>query len=90
MEQLLKTKDTHTDLLNEREKQAQEVDRNYEAFKKIEPSLLPSRKGQFALLHHGEIVGFFKSAWAAYLSGRKRFRDGAFSFQQVAAAYRSS
>ena len=74
MEQLLKTKDMHADLLNEREKQAQEVDRNYKAFKKIEPSLLPSRKGQFALLRHGEIVGFYASARKALLSVRSYSR----------------
>lgn len=63
--------------------QPSEVDRNYEAFVAQLPSILASRRGQFALLHTGEIVEYFGSAVAAAIEGHLRFGDGAYSVQEV-------
>jgi hypothetical protein len=61
----------------------QEIDRNWERFLELLPGLKAAHEGQFALLRHGEIVGFFGSAIDAQIAGNQRFEDGIFSFQIV-------
>ena len=60
-----------------------EVDRNYEAFQARLPELLPTSRGQWALLRHGEVEVIFDTARDAQLAGEKLFDDGLFSVQQV-------
>lgn len=60
-----------------------EVDRNYDAFEAALPSLLPDKRGQFALLRGGTIVHLYASEGAALMAGRQLFDDGLFSVQEV-------
>ena len=59
------------------------VDRNYEAFRKQLPGLLETNQGQFALLHHGEIIKFFDTVREAVLYGQDNFDDDLYSVQEV-------
>lgn len=60
-----------------------EVTNNYAAFVAILPRFLGSHRGQFALLHHERIQGFFSDAVQAFSHGYKEFGEGNFSVQQV-------
>ena len=60
-----------------------ELRRNYDAFLKILPTIMPSHKGQYALLRHGQIVGYHDRLPDAILSGRRQFPDQLFSVQEV-------
>jgi len=60
-----------------------EVDRNFDAFTALLGELLPSRRGEFALLHSGAIVSFHASEHEALACGREQFPDGIFSVQEV-------
>jgi hypothetical protein len=63
--------------------QSNEVDKNYEAFLAILPKILCTHNGSFALLHEGEVQGFFDSSIDAYLEGIEKIGVGNFSIQQV-------
>lgn len=57
--------------------------KNYEAFAKKLPELLPAHRGKFALMRDGEVTEFFDTAGDAYLAGQKLYPDGGFSVQEV-------
>ena len=59
------------------------VDQNYEVFRKQLPGLLETNQGQFALLHHGEIIKFFDTVQEAVLYGQDNFDDDLYSVQEV-------
>ena len=63
--------------------QQQEVDRNYEAFKKVLPELLKSDPGRTALMRGGEVVMCFDTERDAIQAGRRFFEDRRFSIQKV-------
>ena len=63
-----------------------EIERNFEAFQKQVPDLIPSKEGKFALMHSESIEGFFDSLTEAIVTGHRRFANGMFSIQQVTAA----
>jgi hypothetical protein len=66
------------------DKLQEEVDRNYAAFMKGLPSLLPAHRGKFALMRQGKIVEFFDTARDAHVAGRELFKeDGLYSVQEV-------
>ncbi len=60
-----------------------EVDRNYEAFKKVLPGLLKSDPGRIALMHGGEVVMCFDTERDAIEAGRRFFEDRRFSIQKI-------
>ncbi len=60
-----------------------EIERNLEVFKARLPSLLESQKGRYALMRHGEIVGFYDTIRDAQVTGGKFYDDGLFSVQKV-------
>jgi hypothetical protein len=62
----------------------EQLQKNYDAFVKRLPELLPLHGGKFALMHEGEIVEFYDSARDAYVSGLKAYPDQNFSIQEVA------
>ncbi len=64
----------------------QEIRKNYEAFKRMLPSLAVSHPGKFALMRGGEIVEIFDTANDAYRAGMKLFEDGLFSVQEITEA----
>jgi hypothetical protein len=62
-----------------------EIDSNNRAFQKLLNNLLPSHKGDFALMRLGQIVDFYSSRIEAYYEGERRFsRDHLYSIHQVA------
>ena len=63
--------------------QQQEVDRNYEAFKKMMPDLLKSDPGRVALMRGGEVVMCFDTERDAIEAGRRFFEDRRFSIQKI-------
>jgi hypothetical protein len=63
--------------------QATEVDRNFEEFKKLLPSLLQEHKGQFALMRDARIVSYYPSFADALTAARKSYSDKRFSIQEV-------
>lgn len=64
------------------DKQA-EIDRNYEAFRKILPSLMETHVGRFALMRYEEPVAFFDTVRDAMVYAVKTYEDGLFSVQEV-------
>jgi hypothetical protein len=60
-----------------------EVDTNYEAFVALLPNILERRRGQYALLHQGQVSGYYGSALDAATDGHRRFGEGAYSVQEV-------
>jgi hypothetical protein len=61
-----------------------QVKRNYEAFERLLPTLLPEHAAKFALMRNAEIVEFFDTARDAFVAGQRLFeQDGLFSVQEV-------
>ena len=61
----------------------EEIQRNLAQFLEALPSLVPDHKGEYALLRHGRIEGFFGCALDAQVAGNQRFDDQIFSIQRV-------
>ena len=61
----------------------QEVDDNYEAFKKALPQLLARHPNRWALMRRGEFVDFFDTLRDAELVGTLFYDHGLFSVQEV-------
>jgi hypothetical protein len=66
-----------------KDKHQEEVDRNYEEFLKLLPSLLTTHRDKFALMKGGKILGFYSTANDAAVAGETFIPDGLFSIQQV-------
>lgn len=60
-----------------------EIALNYDVFQRMLVQLLPEHRGEFALIRHKKIVGFFKDPGAAYREGLARYQDELFSLQEV-------
>jgi hypothetical protein len=60
-----------------------EVEQNYAAFALKLPGLLKTRRGKFALMHRGDIIGFFDTLGDAVRSGKLKFDQEYFSVQEV-------
>ncbi len=63
--------------------QKHEIDQNYDFFRRALSKLLPSHRGEFALIRSKKIVGFFNGPGDAYRAGLDRFPDEIFSIQEV-------
>ena len=63
--------------------QSQELRRNYDVFREILPTILPTHQGKYALMRHGIIVAYFDNLREAILSGRSQYKDRVFSVQEV-------
>ncbi|HIJ44063.1 MAG TPA: hypothetical protein HPP50_03795 [Rhodospirillaceae bacterium] len=59
------------------------VDENYEAFKKMLPSLLEEKEGKFVVLRNREMVASFDTIADAIVFASRTYEDGLFSIQQV-------
>ncbi len=64
---------------------SEEIDRNLGMFIAALPSMLPDHEGQYVLLRHGEVIGFFSTALDAQIAGNRAFDDRMFSIQHVTA-----
>jgi hypothetical protein len=60
-----------------------EIDRNFEILLALLPNLMPEHEGQYALMRHGAIIGFFSDALDAQIAGNQKFDDSLFSIQCV-------
>lgn len=60
-----------------------EVDRNYEEFLKLLPTVIGSQRGKHALMKDGKIIGYFSSAEDARVAASSFISDGLYSIQQV-------
>jgi hypothetical protein len=59
------------------------VDRNFEVFSELLPSLLQTHPGKYAVLHDGNVVEFFDTLGDAVKFGHAKFGDANFSVQEV-------
>ena len=59
------------------------VDKNYEEFQKLLPSLMKTHAGKYAVMREGEAIEFFDTSRDALIFGHKEYPDGLFSIQQV-------
>jgi hypothetical protein len=66
-----------------KDKHQEEVDRNYEVFLKVLPSILTTYRDKFALMKDGKILGYYSTAHDAAVAGETFIPDGLFSIQQV-------
>ena len=60
-----------------------EVDRNYEAFVGLLPSLMSTHANKWALLHDGELTAVFDTARDAHLAGVRLYAEARYSVQEV-------
>jgi hypothetical protein len=60
-----------------------EVDRNYDAFVKMLPSILPIYRDKYALMKDEQVLGYYGTAEDARIAADTFIKDGRFSIQQV-------
>lgn len=60
-----------------------EVARNFETFRAVLPTLITSHRGEFALMRHGEVVGYYPSLGAAVAFAAAHYDDQIFSVQEI-------
>jgi hypothetical protein len=60
-----------------------EIERNFNHFIQLLPSLMAEHEGEYALLRDTEIIAFYPSALDAQIAGNRRFPDHVFSIQLV-------
>ena len=63
------------------EQMQEEVDRNYEAFKKMEFD--SNDKGKYALLKDAKLITILSSVEEAIRVGEKKYPDSLYSFQEI-------
>ncbi len=61
----------------------QEIDQNFDFFQSQFKRLDQEHRGEFALLRHQEIIGFFKRVEDAAAEAEQRFPDRLYSIQIV-------
>jgi hypothetical protein len=61
----------------------EEVDRNYEAFQKLLPTILGAHRDKYALMKDRQILSYYSSAEDARVAAATFIKDGLFSIQQV-------
>ena len=69
--------------LDNQDIQSIEVGRNYEVFKALEPELIREKKGQYVLMHEGQVIEFYQESIEAHSEGWRLFPDGIFSFHEI-------
>lgn len=60
-----------------------EIDQNYDWFQRNVASYLAAHKGQFAVLRHQSVHGFYAGPGEALRMALSLFPDGVFSIQEV-------
>jgi len=60
-----------------------EVDNNFEAFRKLLPSIIGDHRDKYALMKGGKILGYYSSAQDARTAAESFISDGLYSIQQV-------
>ena len=67
----------------DRQRQREEVDRNYDAFVRMLGAMLPEHRDQLALMKEGRVIGFYATPRAALQAAAELIPDGVFSIQEV-------
>ena len=60
-----------------------EVDKNFEAFKKILPELIRTDRNRFALMRNRSLIACFDTSRDASQAGKTLFDDGVYSVQKI-------
>ena len=60
-----------------------EVDQNFDFFQRTLAVHLAKHSGQYALIRHRAVVGYFDDPGVAAHKGKESFPDGIFSIQEV-------
>ena len=68
---------------NMTDKRTEEIRKNYEAFRKLLPSLLEAHPGKFAVMRHAEVAQIFDTAKDAVLFAQTTYKDGLYSVQEI-------
>jgi hypothetical protein len=67
--------------------QQEQVKTNYTAFKKMLDKIIVEHRGQFALMHDGEIISYFDTSKDAFTAGQLLYgciyEQGRYSVQEV-------
>jgi hypothetical protein len=61
----------------------QEVDRNFDEFEKILPTIIGAYRDKYALMKDGKILGYYSSAEDARVAATSFIADGIYSIQHV-------
>jgi hypothetical protein len=60
-----------------------QVDKNYEVFRAMLPSILPLHQNKYALMKDGVAIGFYSTLEDAYMTANQFYKDQLFSVQKV-------
>ena len=63
--------------------QQQEVDRNYEEFQKLLPSILSTHRNQYALMQDGKVIGYYSTSRDAVITANNFLSGKPYSIQRV-------
>jgi hypothetical protein len=63
--------------------QREQVERNFEAFRAMLPSILPLHQNKYLLMKDGAAVGFYSTLEDACVTANQFYRDEPFSVQKV-------
>jgi hypothetical protein len=61
----------------------EQVDKNYEAFITMLPTIIGMHRDKYALMRDGLAVGYYSTLEDAYMTANKFYPDGQFSVQKV-------
>jgi rhodanese-related sulfurtransferase len=61
----------------------QEVDKNYEEFVRLLPTILPTHRDKYALMKDKKILGYYSSSVDARTAAKSFIDDGIYSIQRV-------
>lgn len=61
----------------------EQVDRNYEAFRAMLPSVMAEHANKYALLQDGKVIGFYSTLEDAYMTASRFLKDQPYSVQKV-------
>jgi hypothetical protein len=64
-------------------RQQEEVDKNWEEFRKILPSIIAEHRDKYALMKNQKVIGFFSSPYDAKTAAESFIEDGIYSIQHV-------
>lgn len=60
-----------------------EIDNNLKRFLVLLPALMAAHEGQYVLMRHGCVTGYYDSALDAQIAGNQQYEDRVFSIQRV-------
>ena len=62
----------------------EEIEKNYQAFKRLLPTLM-KYENHHALMRHEKVIGIYSTARDAVMTGKIFYEDGLFSVQEITA-----